>query len=73
MSFCECQRSHFKAILKYWNYPSILPIKEKTKCCSVWENVIKEIKYLDASKGSKENDIPENVIKTNSEIFSNLI
>ena len=37
------------------------------------EDVIKEIKNLDASKASQEDDIPTKIIKENSDIFSNFI
>ena len=37
------------------------------------EYVIKEIKNLDASKASQEDDIPTKIIKENSDIFSNFI
>ena len=35
--------------------------------------VIKEIKNLDASKASQEDDIPTKIIKENSDVFSNYI
>ena len=69
-----------KAILKYRKHPSILAIKRKLKSGPVFtfnhitkEDVIKEINNLDASKASKEDDIPIKVIKKNSDIFSSFI
>ena len=56
--------------------PSISAIKTKIKsdlvftfCHIVKEEVIKEVKNLDASKGSKEDDIPTKIIKENRYIF----
>ena len=69
-----------KAILKYRKHLSILAIKRKIKSGPVFifnqitkEDVIKEIKNLDASKASQEGDVPTKIIKVNSDIFSNLI
>ena len=69
-----------KAILKYRKHPSILAIKRKIKSGPVFtfnhitkKEVIKEIKNLDASKASQEDDIPARIIKENSDIFSNFI
>ena len=57
-----------------------MAIKRKTKSGPVFtfnhitkEDVIKEIKNLDASKASREDDIPTKIIKENSDIFSNFI
>ena len=59
-----------KAILKYCKYPSILAIKRGIKSGPVFtfnhirkEDVIKEIKNLDTSKVSQEDDIPTKIIK----------
>ena len=67
-----------KAILKYRKHPSISAIKRNLKSGPVFnfnhitkEDVIKEIKNLDASKASQEDDIPTKIIKGNSDIFSN--
>ena len=56
--------------------PSISAIKRKIKSDLVFtfshivkEEVIKEVKNLDASKGSKEDDIPTKIIKENRYIF----
>ena len=69
-----------KAILKYCKHPSILGIKRKIESCPVFtfnhimkEDVIKEIKNLDASNASEEDDIPTKIIKENSDIFSSFI
>ena len=66
-----------KAILIYRNHPSILAIKEKDKCISVFtfnditkEYVMKEIKDLYVSKASQENEVPTNIIKKNADISS---
>ena len=68
------------AILKYRNHPGILAIKEKTRSVSVFtfnhitkEDIMKEIKYLDVSKASQENDNSTKIIKENADIFSNFI
>ena len=73
-----CQRSYLKAILKYRKHPSILEIKRRIISDPVFsfnhitkEDVIKEIKNLEASKASEEDDIPTKTIKENSDIFSN--
>ena len=54
-----------KAILKYRKHPSVLAITRKTKSGPVFtfnhitkEDVIKEIKNLETSKASQEDDIP---------------
>ena len=54
-----------KAILKYRKHPSVLTITRKTKSSPVFtfnhitkEDVIKEIKNLETSKTSQEDDIP---------------
>ena len=54
-----------KSYTKYRNYPSISAIKEKTKSASGFtfnhktkEVVMKEVKDVDVSKVSQENDIP---------------
>ena len=69
-----------KAILKYRKHPSTLEIKRKIKSGPVFtfnhitkEDVIKEMKNLDASKASEEDDIPTKIIKENSDIFSSFI
>ena len=69
-----------KTILKYRKYASILAIKRRIKSDPVFtfnyitkEDVIKEIKNLNASKASQEDDIPTKIIKENSDIFSNFI
>ena len=61
-------------MLKYCRHPSILAIKRKIKSGPVFtfnhitkEEVLKEIKDLDASKASQEDDIPTTIIK---EIFN---
>ena len=57
-----------------------MAIKRKIKSGPVFtfnhitkEEVINEIKNLDASKSSQEDDIPTKIIKENSNIFSNFI
>ena len=69
-----------KVILKYLKHPSILAIKRRIKSGPVFtfnhitkEDVIKEIKNLDTSKASQEDDVPTKIIKENSDIFSNFI
>ena len=59
-----------KAILKYRKHPSILAIKRKLKSGPVFtfnhitkEDVIKEIKNLDAWKALQEDDITTKIIK----------
>ena len=53
-------------------------IKRKTKSCPIFTfnditkgDVTKDIKNLDDSKASQEDDIPTKRIKENSDIFSN--
>ena len=55
-------------------------IKRKTKSCPIFTfnditkgDVTKDIKNLDDSKASQEDDIPTKRIKENSDIFSNFI
>ena len=69
-----------KAILKYRKHLSILAIKRRIKNVPVFtfdhitkKDVIKEIKNLDASKASHEDDRTTKIIKENSDIFSNFI
>ena len=69
-----------KAILKYRKNTSILAIKRRIKSGPVFtfnhimeEEVLKEIKNLDAWKASQEDDLPTEIIKENSDIFSNFI
>ena len=69
-----------KAILKYRKHSSILVIKRRIESDPVFtfnyitkEDVIKEIKNLNASKASQEDDIPTKIIKEDSDIFSNFI
>ena len=60
-----------KAILKYRKHPSILEIKRRIISGPVFtfnhitkEDVLKEIKNLEASKASEEDDIPTKKKKT---------
>ena len=69
-----------KAILKYRKNTSILAIKRRIKSGPVFtfnhimeEEVLKEIKNLDAWKASQEDDLPTKIIKENSDIFSSFI
>ena len=62
--------STLKATLKYCKHSSVLEIKRQTKSDTVFtfnhitkEDVIKEIKNLDTSKASQEDDIPPKMIK----------
>ena len=57
-------------MLKYPKHPSILAIKRRIRSGPVFtfnhitkEDVIKEIKNLDTSKASQEDDIPPKMIK----------
>ena len=56
-----------------------MTIKKKTKSGPVFtfnitkEDVIQEIKNLDATKASQKDDIPTKIIKENSDVFSNYI
>ena len=72
--------STLKATLKYCKHSSVLEIKRQTKSDTVFtfnhitkEDVIKEIKNLDVSEASQEDDIPTKIIKENSDIFFNFI
>ena len=67
-------------MLKYPKHPSILAIKRRIRSGPVFtfnhitkEDVIKEIKNLDALKALQEDDIPTEIITENSDIFSNFI
>ena len=67
-------------MLKYPKHPSILAIKRRIRSGPVFtfnhitkEDVIKEIKNLDALKAQQEDDIPTKIITENSDIFSNFI
>ena len=67
-------------MLKYPKHPSILAIKRRIRSGPVFtfnhitkEDVIKEIKNLDALKALQEDDIPTKIITENSDIFSNFI
>ena len=66
----------FKAILKYKNHPSIIPIKNTRNgpsfyFCGVSVNdVFKEIKTLRARKATQITYIPVKILKENADIFS---
>ena len=69
-----------KLFSKYRKQPVILTIKRKIKSGPVFtfnriikEDVIKEIKNLNASKASREDDIQTKTIEENSDIFSTFI
>ena len=67
------------AIKQFENHPSILDIKNQVSSDLDFpfsfrkltlNEIINEIKSLDASKAFQSNDIPTNVIKENYDIFS---
>ena len=68
-----------KAIEKYKKHPSILAIKKisKNNIFSFqkvsYEDIIKEIQNLDASKACQDTDVPTKIIKNNSDIFGDFI
>ena len=68
-----------KAIEKYKKHPSILVIKKisKNNIFSFqkvsYEDIIKEIQNLDASKACQDTDVPTKIIKNNSDIFYDFI
>ena len=68
-----------KAIEKYKKHPSILTIKKisKNNIFSFqkvsYEDIIKEIQNLDASKACQDTDVPTKIIKNNSDIFGDFI
>ena len=69
-----------KAILEYRKHSSILVIKRRIESDPVFtfnyitkEDVNEEIKNLNASKASQEDDITTKIIKENFDIFSNFV
>ena len=69
-----------KAIAKYKNHLSIKEIEKIPKPDNLFnfsnldkEEVFKEIISLDASKASKDTDVPTKVIKENADIFSRFL
>ena len=68
-----------KAIEKYKKHPSILTIKKisKNNIFSFqkvsYEDIIKEIQNLDASKACQDTDVPTKIIKDNCDIFGDFI
>ena len=67
-----------KAILKYRNHPSIIAIRSKCKDKGNFnfievdqKQIEKEILKLDVNKALQSSDIPIQVLKENSDIFSN--
>ena len=66
-----------KAIAKWRNHPSILPIASEYKCRANFsfnfvfkEDFLTEIKVLDVSKAIQESDIPVKIIKANENFFA---
>ena len=69
-----------RAILKYKNHPNIIAIKTKFKVGDVFyirelekEEIQKEIHNLNSNKASQHSDIPTDIIKSNSDIFSDFL
>ena len=66
-----------QAIVKYRDHPSIVAIRNKCNRTPDFifpnvsaEEITKEIRKLDPSKASHDNDIPTKIIKENADIFS---
>ena len=69
-----------QAIVKYRDHPSIVAIKNKCNRTPYFifpnvsaEEITKEIRKLDPSRASHDNDIPTKIIKENADIFSKFI
>ena len=69
-----------KAIAKWRNHPSILAIASEYKNRANFsfnfvskEDVLTEIKVLDASKAIQESDVPVRIIKANENFFAEAI
>ena len=69
-----------QAIVKYRDHPSIVAIRNKCNRTPYFifpnvsaEEISKEIRKLDPSKSSHDNDIPTKIIKENADIFSEFI
>ena len=69
-----------QAIVKYRDHPSIVAIRNKCSRTPYFifpnvsaEEITKEIRKLDPSKTSHDNDIPTKIIKENADIFSEFI
>ena len=69
-----------QAIVKYRDHPSIVAIRNKCNRTPYFifpnvsaEEITKEIRKLDPSKASHDNDIPTKIIKENADIFSEFI
>ena len=69
-----------KAILKYNKHPSIAAIKAKCDSKTLFNflfvqvsDIMEEIKSLQISKATQDNDIPTKLIKNNSDIFASFI
>ena len=67
-------------IVKYRDHPSIVAIRNKCNRIPYFifpnvsaEEITKEIRKLDPSKASHDNDIPTKIIKENADIFSEFI
>ena len=67
-------------IVKYRDHPSIVAIRNKCNRTPYFifpnvsaEEITKEIRKLDPSKASHDNDIPTKIIKENADIFSEFI
>ena len=67
------------AIEKYKKHPSIRAIKDISKNNTFsfqkvsYEEALKEIQKLDASKACQDTDVPTKIIKSNSDIFGDFI
>ena len=69
-----------QAIVKYRDHPSIVAIRNKCNRTPYFifpnisaEEITKEIRKLDPSKASHDNDIPTKIIKENADIFLEFI
>ena len=69
-----------KAILKYNKHPSIAAIKAKCDSKTLFNfsfaqvsDIMEEIKSLQISKATQDNDIPTKLIKNYSDIFASFI
>ena len=76
-NFIETADLISNCIEKFKNHPSIIQIKEKNCPPKVfsfsaitYDGIVSKVKNLDASKTSKQTDIPTKILKGNSEYFA---
>ena len=69
-----------RSIVKYRAHPNIIAIKENFNSSTTFnflfvdkEDILKEIKHLNANKATQNTDIPTKLIKENSDIFADFI